>query len=319
MALLQATLGAMVTDRAISQARTVAWSAALFVALLAGAATWWPRPAARSSGPVVVVLDPVGDERRALTVWPALGRVLAAGSALPPEVVVTRSLAEFNGLAAARPDFLVCPDGVALALDAGRWVPLAAGRRAAPRNLRPRGVLVSRATGGDAAEPWLTEPAAVIFGDSLSLCATGVLRPLGTAAGTMPAGVAWGPDPYDHAPALHALRMGGYTYAVVRQWDAERFLAQGLLDTEGWSVRDVTVPVPDLVVLAARDLPAAERLARGDRLAGIGRELADRTPAERELAAALPVMGLAGFNLLIEPDFELVRRNFAADWPRSRP
>ncbi len=307
------------SDGGARQARTVAWAAALFVALLAGAATWWPRPAERNAGPVVVVLDPVGDERRALSVWPALGRVLADGTGAPAEVVVTRSLAEFRGLAAARPDFLVCPDGVALGLDGARWLPLAAGRRPAPRNLRPRGVLVSRTGSDTTAAPWLADPATVIFGDSLSLCATGALRPGDGPASGVPTGVAWGPDPYDHGPALHALRMGAYSHAVVRQWDAERFLAQGLLESGGWSVRDLTVPVPDLVVLAARDLPAAERLARGDRLAGIGRETTDRTPAERDLAAALPAVGLAGFNLLVEPDFELVRRNFAADWPRPRP
>ena len=180
--------GTTVTDRAMVQGRAVAWAAALFVALLAGAATWWPRPASRSTGPVVVVLDPVADERRALTVWPALGRVLAAGSTMPPEVVITHTLAEFQGVVAARPDFVVCPDGAALGLDTTRWAPLAAGRRAAPRNLRPRGVLVSRAGSGDAAEPWLSEPASVIFGDSLSLCATGALRPSGTAVAPMPVG-----------------------------------------------------------------------------------------------------------------------------------
>lgn len=306
------------TDRAARQSRAVAWAAALFVALLAGAAAWWPHPAARGSGPVVVVLDPVSDERRVSAVWPALGRVLADGTGLPASVVVTRSLAEFRGLVAARPDYIVCPDGVALGLDAGRWLPLVAGRRPAPRNLRPRGVLVSRVDKSGEVEPWLTAPGSVIFGDSLSLCATGVLRAVTGGGAPMPA-VAWGPDPYDHAPALHALRLGAYDHAVVRQWDAERFLAQGLLDSASWSVQDVTVPVPDLVILVARDLPAAERLARGDRLAGIGRELADRTPAERELAGALPDVGLAGFNLLVEPDFELVRRNFGADWPRSRP
>jgi hypothetical protein len=245
--------------------------------------------------------------------------VLAASSPAPPRVVIAHTREEFRELAAGRPDFLVCPDGVALGLDPAVWVPVAAGRRSAPRNLRPHGVLVSlRGAGGDP-EPWRTQPRTVVFGDSLSLSATGVLRPAGSPLPARPAGAAWGPDPYDHAPALHALRLGAYTHAVVRQWDADRFLAQGLLDTARWTIREITVPVPDLVILADRRLPAAERLARGERLAGLGRELAELTPAERELAAGLPALGLAGFNLLIEPDFDLVRGNFAADWPRTRP
>lgn len=299
--------------------RLLAWGAALCVLLLAAAATWWPRPIERDGGPVVIVLDPVGDERRQAETWPALARVLAAPAGQAPQVVVVGTTAEFAAFVALGPDFLVCPDGVALGLDATAWTPLAAGRRAAPRNLRPHGVLVSRRGVADGPEPWLSRPSAVVFGDSLSLSATGVLRAATGARPGRPAGAAWAPDPYDHAPALHALRLGSYDHAVVRQWDADRFFAQGLLEPDAWERREVTVPVPDLVVLAARNLPAAARLALGERLTGIGRELADLTPAERELAAALPAVGLAGFNLLIDPDFELVRGNFAADWPRLRP
>lgn len=293
--------------------------AALLVLVLAAGAVWWPRPVQRAAGPVVVVLDPAGSERRAAETWPALAQVLAARSPARAQLVVAHSLAEFRELTSGGPEFLVCPDGVALGLDAGVYVPLVAGRRAAPRNLRPRGVLVSRRGAVDGDQPWLTRPGSVVFGDSLSLCATGVLRSEpGDAARPMPAGCAWGPDPYDHAPALHALRLGGFTHAVVRQWDVERFRAEGLLADAQWTVREVTVPVPDLVLLAARTVSAADRMALAERLAGIGRELAELTPAERELAAALPAMGLAGFNLLVEPDFELVRGNFVADWPRPR-
>lgn len=309
----------MVAEPARNGGRVVAVAAALFVVALAAGAVWWPRPVHRATGPVVVVLDPAGDERRASSTWPALGRVLSAARPTPPQLVIVRTVAEFREQAAGRPDFLVCPDGVALGLDAGAWVPLVAGRRAAPRNLRPHGVLVSRRGAGGGDQPWLAHPASVVFGDSLSLGATGVLRPSGAAVASSPSGCGWGPDPYDHAPVLHALRLGGFTHAVVRQWDADRFLAQGLLDADHWTFREVTVPVPDLVVLADRRLPAADRLALGERLAGIGRELADLTPAERELGAALPNAGLAGFNLLVEPDFERMRGIFAADWPRPRP
>ena len=299
--------------------RVVAWASALGVLLLAAAAVWWPRPVHLTAAPVVVVLDPAGEERRLGEVWPALGAVLAAARPEAPRLVVARTLPEFRQLATGRPDYLVCPDGVALGLDPAAWVPVAAGRRPAPRNLRPHGVLLSRVAAAGDPTPWLTRPGAVIFGDSLSLTATGVLRPAAASTAGLPGIVSWGPDPYDHGPVLHALRLGAFAFAVVRQWDAERFLAQGLLDPAAWTVRELTVPVPDLVVLADRRVPAAERLALGERLSGIGRELADLTPAERRLAAALPCLGLAGFNLLIEPDFELVRGNFAADWPRPRP
>ena len=307
-------------DPARRESRLVARIAALLVLLLAAGAIWWPRPPDRVAGPVFVVLDPVADERRASLAWPALARVLAAESRTAPQVVVARSRAEFLELLEAGPDFLVCPDGVALAVPAQDYVPLAAGRRAAPRNLRPRGVLVSRRGAEDGEFPWVSNPRFVIFGDSLSLSATGVLRAAsGGGAAPMPDGCSWGPDPYDHGPALHALRLGAYAHAVVRQWDLERFRAQGLLADADWTVREVTVPVPDLVLLAARRVPAGARVAVAERLAAIGRDLTERTPAEQDLAAALPTVGLAGFNLLVEPDFDLVRGNFAPDWPRHGP
>lgn len=304
----------------------VAVGAALGVLLLAAAATWWPRAATRPGGVLVVVLDPAGDERRLAATWPALGRVLAEPDHVVPQVEVALTRKRFAELIAGA-DYVICPDGVALGLDAGSWAPLAAGRRAAPRNLRPRGVLVSRRQAGSEAAraatrppaPWLDRPTSVICGDSLGLAATGVLRPAGGARNPVPAGIGWGPDPYDHAPALHALRLGAFEHALVRQWDAERFRAQGLLPDADWTFTELTVPVPDLVVLAARRLPAPVRLALGERLAGIGRDLTDLTPAERELATALSHVGLAGFNLLIDPDFDLVRGHFAADWPPTGP
>ncbi|MBM4131328.1 hypothetical protein FJ250_09945 [bacterium] len=301
--------------------------AALGVLLLAAAAAWWPRPASSPGGIGVVVLDPTGDERRLSSTWPALARVLAGRDAVAPRLDVARTRAAFDELAAGA-DFLVCPDGVALGLDPGAWAPLGAGRRAAPRNLRPRGVLVSRKEAVDRADPeaaapvpapWQTAPATLVFGDSLGLAATGVLRPAGGRVAAAPPGIAWGPDPYDHAPALHALRLGARAHAVVRQWDVERFRAQGLLPDAEWTFTEVSVPVPDLVVMANRRLPAPLRLELGERLAGIGRELSDLTPAERELAATLPELDLVGFNLLIEPDFDLVRTRFAADWTPDGP
>lgn len=294
----------------------MALGAALGVVLLAAAAAWWPRAAVRPEAPLVAVLDPAGDEWRRQETWPALAAVLAAPGGQRPRVFVAVSREQLVALAPAA-DFIVCPDGVALGLDPAAWAPLVAGRRAAPRNLRPRGVLVSR-RGAEAPDPWRTMPATVIFGDSLGLAATGALRPAGAAV-ALPRAAGWGPDPWDHAPALHALRLGAYAHAVVRQWDAERFRAQGLLPDSAWTFSEVTVPVPDLVVMATRRLAGSARLGLGERLVGIGRDLSDLAPAERELAASLSALGLAGFNLLVDPDFELVRGHFAGNWPPARP
>ena len=126
---------------------------------------------------------------------------------------------------------------------------------------------------------------------------------------------AWGPDPYDHAPVLHAARLGAFDYALVRQWDADRFFAEGLLSPQEWDVEIMTVPVPDIVLFAARSVTAQTRLALGDGLSNLGRDSEEATPAAGVLRQALTFLNLEGFNLLVDPDFELVRRNFAEDWP----
>jgi len=105
-----------VADTARNGGRYVAVAAALFVVVLAAASLWWPRPVHRATGPVVLILDPAGDERRAATTWPTLAQVLAAARPTPPQVILARTRQEFRARLGDHPEFLVCPDGVALGL-----------------------------------------------------------------------------------------------------------------------------------------------------------------------------------------------------------
>ena len=126
---------------------------------------------------------------------------------------------------------------------------------------------------------------------------------------------AWGPDPYDHAPALHAARLGGFDYALVRQWDAERFFSSGLLSPVEWGIELLTIPVPDIVLFASRSVPGRIRLQAGEGLAALGRNGQEQPPVTRELQQGIAGLNLVGFNHLVEPDFDLVRRNFVGNWP----
>jgi hypothetical protein len=191
---------------------------------------------------------------------------------------------------------------------------VAAVRRAAPRNLRPRGVLVHRADETPPVAPWATHPDRLVLGDSLCLSAVGawMLDAAVPAASGQPA---CGPDPFDHAPALHALRLGNYDYALVRQWDADRFLASGLLDPVAWTTTPVTPPVPDLVLMAPRSVAGARRMSVGENLRRLGREADAAPPGTAALLTGFERLGLAGFNPLLEPDLERLRRRWRPDWP----
>ena len=164
--------------------------------------------------------------------------------------------------------------------------------------------------------PWATHAGRTILGDSLCLSAVGVWA----LTATVPPPEEWpacGPDPFDHGPALHALRLGCYDYALVRQWDAERFLAAKLLDPEIWTTTPVTPPVPDLVLMAPRSMAASSRLSMAEKLRRLGRET-DAAPAGTvALLAGLDRLGLAGFNPLMKPDLERLRWHPWSDWPRS--
>ena len=77
----------------------------------------------------------------------------------------------------------------------------------------------------------------------------------------------------------------------------------------------MTVPVPDIVIFASRSVSGKTRLAVGNGLVALGRSQGNQSPNARMAHRAIGRLNLAGFNLLVDPDFEFFRRNFAADWP----
>jgi hypothetical protein len=267
---------------------------------------------------VFLVFDSTGDRVRVVNVYEPLLQLMNEFTGRPLDLEVVGTVGAFLEKQAAGVDFVLCPDGLGLDLPASRFVPVAVGRRAAPRNLRPRGVLVYRKSAGLVPDPWLSRPAATVCGDSVSLTATGSWRRQGRSAANgapEPGTCAWGPDPYDHSPVLHSVRLGGFDYALVRQWDADRFFVDGLLSPLEWGLELMTIPVPDVVVFASRSVGGKIRLAVGNGLAGLGRATEEDSPAADMAQKAVSGLNLVGFNLLVEPDFELVRRNFTADWP----
>jgi len=287
--------------------------AAAIVLLLTAGALIWPGGGTGAFRGVCLVFDPSGSARESNLYEPLVAFLSeTTGQDFRLERVTT--VQEFRAEAARGVDLAVCPDGLGLTLDQERFVPLAAGRRTAPRNLRPRCVLVYRQAAGLSGQPWVSAPGRTIFGDSLSLCATGILRSEAPAAG-LPAGCTSGPDPYDHGVALHALRLGSFDYAVVRQWDAERFFAESLLEPADWRMEILTGPVPDLVLLASREIPPQTLLELGDALTRLGRTDAESGPLASALERGLAGVHLSGFNLLVEPDLDLVRSSFPANWP----
>lgn len=291
----------------------ISLAAAAVVILLALGALIWPGGAADGLRGVCLVYDPLGAEREADLYRPLIDFLAEnTGRSLRLRRVVTAEA--FLDQAAVGVDLALCPDGLALALDSERYTPLVAGRRTAPRNLRPRCVLISRVGAAGGEQPWLVAPRRTIFGDSLSLCATGVLRTRSGADPGLPEGCASGPDPYDHSPALHALRVGCFDHAIVRQWDAERFFTEELLPGDEWEMEILGGPVPDLVLLVSREVPAAQRLAMGGTLSHLGRTDRDSEAPEGDLEHGLRRIHLAGFNLLVEPDLELIRSSYPGRW-----
>lgn len=296
-----------------SAGRRASTIAAAIVILLAAGAAFWPREPRPEYHGVCVVFDPGGGLLRQSELFEPLAGFLAGVTGHSLELAVVGTVAEFRTLVDEGADFVVCPDGLALHLDRDRYVPLVTGRRTAPRNLRPRCVLLFRQTSGLVGKPWQALPNRTVFGDSLSLGATGILRRQG-GTDAMP-DCASGPDPYDHSPVLHALRLGCFDYAVVRQWDAERFLTSNLLPPSEWGMKILTGPVPDLVLFASREIPAGKRLDLSGALTGLGRGGDESRPESGRLRHGLAGIHLSGFNLLLEPDLDLVRGSFPGNWP----
>ena len=296
------------TDAPVPRRSLVSWLAPLAVLVLATAALLWPPHADRRGDGSLLVLLPEPDPRREEALA-GLTKFLANQARLDLRLELARDLGAFQQrLAGAL--VVLCPDAVAMALPAAAWQPLAAGRRRMPWNLRPTAVLVSRRGHEGVEEPWRTAPSRSGVGDSLSLVC---LAPLCDEDGQRihSAGLSWGSDPYDHRAVLAAAEHGRYDHAIVRQWDAEAALAAGRLDPAHWQLRRLSPPVPDVTLLGARRLSAAVRLDLQESLSVLGRE----DDASSALVAGLGLLGLDGFNLVLGPDFERLRRRFGHCWP----
>ena len=290
----------------------VTLTAAVLVLFLALGAALLPQSAGYEMREIFLVYDAPGIDGQREEFFQALNLVLAEISGHSMELLVAESPSEFRRLAADGVDFTLCPDGLALQLDQQQYTQMATGRRKLPNNLRPRGVMVYRKSGGEVPRPWESHPRRTVFGDSLSLVSVGGVGPVSQLGEC-----AFGPDPYNHGAVLHALRLGAFDYALVRQWDADDFFSAGLLDSKIWGVRNRTIPVPDIVLMASRKIPLVDRLKWSDTLALIGRSGQTSTELTDLLINQLDKFKLAGFNILLEPDFELVRRNFARHWPAA--
>jgi len=288
------------------------------VLLLALGAVLLPGGNERSGRRVLLVLDPLGAQRGTAAFAP-LAAALTRAVDQPLDLIVATDPAEFRQLAATA-DLVICPDLVALTLATERFVPVACGRRPAPYNLRPRAVLVYRKTAPHLEVPWQLAPERTVLGDSLSLAGSGpVWR---RAADVSPdesrqatAGCVFGPDPYDHTPVLHAARLGCFDYAVVRQWAAQRFLSDGLLSPSAWGIEELTEPLPDVVVLAARTWSGADRIVLTEVLVNVGRYEDGELPERRAVRDGLARLGLAGFNILLEPELQAIGRRYLPGWP----
>jgi len=283
--------------------------AAVFVLVLALGATFFPNARRYEMREVFLVFNAPGLESGRQELFLSMASVLEEISGHPMKLVVAQTPESFLRLARKGADFVLCPDALALGLDPAEYSQMAVGRRKPPNNLRPRGVIVFRKSLGFEKEPWLSHPQRTVFGDSLSLVSGG-----GVGGGFVLGKCAVGPDPYDHAPVLHALRLGAFDFAVVRQWDAADFFSSGLLDSQIWGVKSRTIPVPDIVVMASGKIPLVDRLKWADILALAGRSEGTSSEPTREMVGQLRKLGLAGFNILLEPEFEMVRRSFPQHW-----
>lgn len=296
--------------------------AAVLVVLLALGAVIWPRGREQGGQGLLVVYDSSGLRGRQDAVYEPLADFLAEITGRELGMSLVTGLADFHEQVENGAEFVLCPDGLGLRLDPAAFAPLVIARRAVPHNLRPRSVLVYRKATGYMKAPWRRVPGRTVFGDSLSLVATAGLRVPGSASSAAGAAgraalrnCAWGPDPFDHGPVLHAARLGAFDFAVVRQWDADRFFKEDLLSSLEWGREILSPPVPDIVLLGRSRLTPQMRLQVRQELAALGRAEHSSGAARARLLAGLDRLHLAGFNLLLEPELESARRHFASDWP----
>jgi hypothetical protein len=297
--------------------------AAIGVVVLALGAAFLPGDCALfgRQGGLVLVLDPLGTER-GKQVFEPLVEWLAAETDLRLDLALVATPSDLVAFSRDRLAVVLCPDAVALTVPREEFEAVASISRRVPHNLRPRSVLVYRRTAGLRERPWLTEPQRTVLGDTLTLSTLSGILAGGESEGFVQRwsqlGCAVGPDPFDHAPVLHAARLGCYDYAVVRQWTAERFLASGLLPVDEWAALDVSEPVPDFVVLASRALSVTARGRLREALLRLGAPAETPEPKRAAACAALSRLDIAGFSLLLDQDLERYRRRFAARWPTPR-
>ncbi len=288
----------------------VTLAAAFLVLILALGSVFFPHSGQYEMHEILLVYDTPGVNAGRDVFFRSLAQTLEKISGHPMKLVVAESRGEFLRLAVAGVDFILSPDGLALELEPTQYSQMASGRRKAPSNLRPQGVMVYRKSAGCVERPWESHPRRTVFGDSLSLVCMG-----GIGSGLRAEGCSFGPDPYDHGSVLHALRLGAFDFALVRQWDADDFFSSGLLDSAVWGLKKRTVPVPDIVVMASQEIPLVDRLQWADTLALTGRSGQPASESTEMMVHNLDKLGLVGFNILLEPDFEMVRRIFARHWP----
>jgi hypothetical protein len=283
--------------------------ASIFIILLAFGALFWPRGESVPHRDVLLILDPAADSQRIQELYQPLLSLLARADGQGLHLEVSNNLVDFQNRADRGARYVLCPDRIALGFGDLRYVPLVIGRRAAPRNLRPQGALVYRKSPGVGLEHWQNNYGRVIAGDSLSLL---ISENLVVGWGVLGA---VGPDPYNHGPALHALRLADFDYALVRQWDAQRFFESGLLLHEEWGIDLLGDPWPGLILMADAELATSRRVKTAEALAAIGRDPENVKDSESTVINGLKLINLVGFNHLLEPDFDLVRKRAKENWP----
>lgn len=264
---------------------------------------------------LLLVVDPLGQERAGRAFEP-LGEALETALKTGLRLAVVRDLPALAQVDWREVAVVICPSAVAAGLSPERLLPLAAGVGQRPGALRSRPLLVRRRGAPEAEAPWRDRPGRTVVGDSLSLGLLGAV----CAGGPAPAALAFGPDPYDHAPVLHALRLGCFDYAVVGEAAWDRFLAAGLLRPDEWERRDLGPAVPEPVILAARDLGAEQLLRLTDRMVRLGRADAPADERLREAAAlrGLALIHVAGLQPLLEPELQRLRERHDPCWPKVR-